>query len=185
MTALLLKVGWSFSLTLWDFFSTLATNQSLSLISKLLPFTLAAEHGFIMYSLSALSPYLPSLPRSFSLLYPPFYITLFLSISSLILSFAFSLKLLCSFHSNSLSLVYLNVSPFSGLSTVVLFSCHFVVFLLIPLCRYTANKKLIDVTAELKTPVKAKANYQHLSAIKTFWQLALWYVFKSSMKPLH
>lgn len=33
--------------------STVATNQSVSLISKLVPFTLGAEHSFIMDSLSA------------------------------------------------------------------------------------------------------------------------------------
>lgn len=50
---------------LWAFFSTLATNQSLSLISKLLPFTLPAEHSFIMDSLSAsASLCLLSLPHS-------------------------------------------------------------------------------------------------------------------------
>lgn len=57
-------------LKLWAFFSTLVTNQSLSLISKLLPFTLPAEHSFIMYSLSASLPHSSSLAFLSSLTFP-------------------------------------------------------------------------------------------------------------------
>ena len=112
------------------------TNQSLSLISKLLPFTLPAEHSFIMYSLSA-SPSLSllSLPHSpFVACSPSLSSILSWQIFPFSLPFTFclyeALLLFLSFLYNVLPSIYPHVSFVLYFSVFFpLLFCHSVFFL--------------------------------------------------------